>query len=466
MAVTKIWAVKDDFKRICDYAINPEKTEMSDDLWAVLHYSSNRKKTRYDETLAFVSGVHCSDKHPYEDMMAVKKHFRKMGGNLAYHAYQSFKPGEVTPQECHEIGVQLARQLWGKRFQVLVCTHMDKHHLHNHFVINSVSYVDGKKFDCSERTYFQMRQVSDELCRRHDLSVIKHTKGHTPRTIYFAENRGEPTRYNLMREAIDKAAAMSKTMEQFKVALLKLGYVYDDNPNHKYPTIRSVHSKKATRIFHLGVEYEPEKLRKRMSWNRSSVRSQWYDFMYPKAPRTKRKVYRFKGSWKSVKRAFSIHVLFYVFGCMLGVYPKNNPSRRRQPQSPELKQALRFLDRFTEQVRLIGKYDLKTEDDVAAFIVATERQIDELCRLRRSLYDQVSRAKTDEQKANLREQYTGLTEQITALRKDLRTTRRIVDDIPKIKDGIVAERELRSLQREIEQTQRNKSMRKERTYER
>lgn len=467
MAITKIWSIKDNFKRLCAYAFNPEKTEMSDDLWALLHYTANRKKTRYDEKLAFVSGVHCSDDHPYEDMMTVKNHFRKTGGNLAYHAYQSFKPGEVTPQECHEIGVQLARQLWGSRFQVLVCTHMDKHHLHNHFVINSVSYVDGKKFDCSERTYYQMRSISDDLCRRHDLSVIKNPKGHTPRTIYFAEKRGEPTRYNLMREAIDKAAAMSKTWKEFTAALLKMGYVLDDDPAHKYPTIRSVHSKKATRLWRLGDEYLPENIEKVMGLNSFMVRSEWQAYMYPKrnkyAPQAKRKVYRLKGIWQAVRRVSGVHALFYTFGCMLGVYPKGDTQQSRQPKSPEMKQALRFLDRFTEQVRLIGKHGLKTEDDIAAFIAAAEGQIDELCRLRRPLYDRVSRAETDAEKENIRAKYTGLTGQITALRKDLRTARRIVDDLPKMKEGIAAERDLRTLQREIENKNTNRNKNHERS---
>ena len=80
-------------------------------------------------------------------MTAVKERFGKAGGNQAYHAYQSFKPGEVTPEQCHEIGVNLAKTLWGDRFQIIVTTHLDKSHLHNHLVINSVSFKDGKKFN-------------------------------------------------------------------------------------------------------------------------------------------------------------------------------------------------------------------------------------------------------------------------------------------------------------------------------
>ena len=82
-----------------------------------------------------------------EDMRAVQERFGKTDGVVALHAYQSFREGEVTPEQCHEIGVALARKVWGKRFQVLVATHMNTDNLHNHFVINSVPYVDGKKYE-------------------------------------------------------------------------------------------------------------------------------------------------------------------------------------------------------------------------------------------------------------------------------------------------------------------------------
>ncbi|MDY4810371.1 MAG: relaxase/mobilization nuclease domain-containing protein, partial [Bulleidia sp.] len=88
----------------------------------------------------------------------------KDDGVLAFHAVQSFKPDEITPDECHEIGVRLADQMWGDRFEVVVSTHLDRHHLHNHFVINSVSFMDGKKFDNNRKDYMQFRNLSDELC--------------------------------------------------------------------------------------------------------------------------------------------------------------------------------------------------------------------------------------------------------------------------------------------------------------
>ena len=138
MAVTKIWAIKDSLQRVLDYAANPDKTEY-DALAQTLHYAENDAKTKLNESAQLVTGIHCRADHAWEDMRAVQERFGKADGVVALHAYQSFREGEVTPEQCHEIGVALARKVWGKRFQVLVATHMNTYNLHNHFVINSVS---------------------------------------------------------------------------------------------------------------------------------------------------------------------------------------------------------------------------------------------------------------------------------------------------------------------------------------
>ncbi len=122
MAVTKIWAIKDSLSRVVDYAANPDKTIYSD-LLKVIHYS--------DDTA-------------FEEMYAVQERFNKVNGNVAYHAYQSFKTDEVTPEQCHRIGVQLAKDMWGTDYQVLVATHFNTGTYHNHFVINSVNMWTGE----------------------------------------------------------------------------------------------------------------------------------------------------------------------------------------------------------------------------------------------------------------------------------------------------------------------------------
>ena len=117
---------EEDLRRLMDYAENPDKTEQ-----------------RY-----LISGVNCLPELAYERMMETKRRYGKYSGIVAYHGYMSFKPGEVTPEQCHALGVELAKRLWGDKYEVLVASHRDHEHLHNHFILNSVSFKDGEKFHC------------------------------------------------------------------------------------------------------------------------------------------------------------------------------------------------------------------------------------------------------------------------------------------------------------------------------
>ena len=205
-----------------------------------------------EEQAMFVTGVNCNRDTAFQEMQAVKERFGKTGGNVAYHAYQSFKPGEVTPELCHRLGVELAKRMWGDEYQVLVATHFNTGTYHNHFVVNSVGLWDGKKFNCGKRAYYQFRQLSDDLCKEYQLSTIKNPKGKTPRSIYFAEKRGEPTKYNLMREALDAALKVSVDGNDLRKALREQGYELDTNPTHKYATLRRIGSKKGGAIVPAG----------------------------------------------------------------------------------------------------------------------------------------------------------------------------------------------------------------------
>ena len=147
MATTGFWPVRGSLKNVIDYAENPDKTTekayLDNDLYNALRYVENDDKT--DEKM-YVTGINCSKHLAYEQMMAVKQKYGDRGTVVAYHGYQSFMEGEVTPEEAHRIGVELARRMWGDRFQVVVTTHLNTNNLHNHFVVNSISFRDGGKY--------------------------------------------------------------------------------------------------------------------------------------------------------------------------------------------------------------------------------------------------------------------------------------------------------------------------------
>ena len=165
------------------------------------------------------------------------------GGRVCYHGYQSFKADEVTAETAHEIGVRLAEELWGGRFEVVVATHCNTGHYHNHFVINSVSWADGKKFYNSPADYARMREVSDRLCREYAISVIQDPGRQTKNYAEWqAERSGRPTHRGSIRADIDRAIRAATTEREFLRVMGEMGYQIKvhgrDGKPLKYPALK------------------------------------------------------------------------------------------------------------------------------------------------------------------------------------------------------------------------------------
>jgi len=352
-ATTKIWPVRDNLHRVLEYAENHLKTanpavykpQELDDLRAVLSYAADGKKT---EQAFFVSGVHCIPEIVFEQMTATKQQFGKLGGNLAYHAYQSFAPDEVTPEQCHAIGRELAKRVWGDRYEVLVTTHLNTHCVHNHLVINSVSYVDGKKLNNNYAMYFKnLRAESDRLCREHRLSVIdKPGRSSGSRYLQEAEKRGEPTIRNVIRSDVDTAIAMSMTDRQFYKQMRDWGYQLSFDSKRKYPTLRAPGMETVMRFNTLGEEYVPERITRRILDNRR--------YLVPpqKTQKPIVKYYRYHGSFHNARSTSGLYVMFMLFLLLLRRIRSLNradyhPQRLRY--TPELREAIRRIDRYSEQ---------------------------------------------------------------------------------------------------------------------
>ena len=180
MAVTRIWPIRGNINQVVSYAANKSKTDLSkySDLVSSLHYDADKDKTNLEsEQRLLVDGINCDPDIAAQQMIDTKEMYGKTGGIVAYHAYISFKPGEVTPEIAHEIGKRLAKEMWGDRFEVVIATHLNKEHLHNHFVINSVSFADGLKYYDNTANYNLIKKISDRLCEEYNLSVIRNPKG-------------------------------------------------------------------------------------------------------------------------------------------------------------------------------------------------------------------------------------------------------------------------------------------------
>ena len=457
MATTKIWPVHDSLKRLVGYASNPEKTEFSD-LRQALHYAADPEKVSGEERMFFVTGINCDAGRAYEQMTAVKKRFGKEDGNVAYHAYQSFKPGEVTPEQCHAIGLELARELWGSDYQVLVATHLDRNHLHNHFLLNSVSFRTGKKFNCKKSVYDQMRKTSDRLCQEHDLSVIKNPKGHTPRSLYFAEKNNEPTRYNLMREAIDFALESCIDYDQLKRALADQGYVLEANPKRKYATIRSIHGRKATRLYRLGEDYDIPAIVDRIENNRYRYAHdlRFRDYEPLQLDRRPRQRYYCIGNVKTAKKVGGLRGLYFHYCYRLGILPKG---RGQPPLSPEMREACRQLDSITKQAQLLVEQKFETTEDVERFISQTNDSMAALTDKRQKCYNRLRRCTDTDEINTIKEERDRLTKALALFRQDAKTAQGILDRTAKMKSDLAAEEHLR---RELTKPLR----RRERSYAR
>lgn len=441
MAVTKIWAIKDSLSRVVDYAANPNKTIFSD-LQKVIHYAENESKTADEnEKICYVTGVNCNAKTAFNEMISVQKRYNKCTGNVAYHAYQSFKTGEVTPEQCHRIGVELAKKMWGIDHQVLVATHFNTGTYHNHFVINSVNMWNGRKFDCNKKAYYKFRALSDELCEKEGLTVIKNPKGKTPRSMYFAEKNGEPTKYNLMRLAIDYAVSISYSPTEFVRVLKKQGYIVNLNPDLKYATIRSVNDKRNTRLYRLGKEYDREHIFRRMKendvWEVSANYNAFIKITKQKYIQPKR--YFFNGSFAKTKKVTGLKALYLYYCYRLGYLPKKKPHK---PLSPEMREAIRKLYRYAQQITLIYKEHLNTLDDVNAFISISTEQIKMLDNERKHIYNKLRRCTDEETKAELISKRNDYTAVIRRIRRDVKTAKSIIEDNPKIKQNIKAEQSI------------------------
>ncbi len=176
MATTSLWHIKGNLKDLISYVENPEKTVPNEDMqdfFDVFSYVKNLLKAKAGE---YVSAINCLKETALQRMILTKKQYQKTGGYIAWHGYQSFKPDEVTPKQRHEIGLKLAREMWGDKRQIIVATHLDKGYLYNHFCFNSVSYLDGNKYNYSKSERKRLREVADHLCLEYGLSVIDKPK--------------------------------------------------------------------------------------------------------------------------------------------------------------------------------------------------------------------------------------------------------------------------------------------------
>lgn len=434
MATTSIWRVKGWLGKVVIYAENPEKTanpkfyadrklteQDGQQLSDVIRYAVNSEKTQEtgsedDAPLhRFVSGINCSPATARDEMLAVKKRFGKENGTVAYHGYQSFAPGEATPELAHEIGVKLATRLWGDRYQVIVATHLDKeNHLHNHFVVNTVSFADGIKYHRTRKDYHEMQAVSDELCRKYGLSVIEHPQQGRGKQYgeWRAEQEQRPTWRGLIHTDIDEAIRQSMTERQFFDALRKKGYAVKVG---KDISVRPPGKERFVRLMrNFGEDYSLNSIRRRILSQSRPEREK---------PKQTPEILRVRliGSLKTARKLTGFRALYVHYCYLLGIFPKNCPQQSRKRLHFLLREDLLKLDAITAETRLIVGHRIDTAEQLFRYRDEVNGKIEVMTAGRKQLYklQRTAAVKSDlEKAAEVKAQIDALSKELAALRKE------------------------------------------------
>ena len=440
MAVTSLWRVKGYVGKVILYVMNERKTKEqkiietgNDDskeecaLADLISYATRNDATEKEK---YVTGINCSVETAREEMMKTKKAHHKEHGTVAYHGYQSFAEGEVTPDAAHEIGVRLAQELWGKKYEVIVATHLDKDsHIHNHFVINTVSFADGVKFHRTNKDYYQMREVSDRLCREYGLSVIEKPQEHGKHYAQWsAEKNGEVTKDTVIKNDIDECVEFSFTVKQFYTEMEKRGYRF--NFDRKYAVIFHPAYPKARRMKTLGDDYTPEAIARRISRNMRPRR-----LMIP--PQDDPEKLFFDGNINDPEIFSNYRSILVHFVCGFTVI------RQRPDENRELirtfSEELRIFNRRVEEQNLMLDHDLYTDDDIEKYkaeLQAELKEVEEARRVLRNSLKRAVRAENEDEQIELRSDISLLTKRMEKIRKETRICDRLLADKPVIENNM------------------------------
>ena len=252
MAVTKIKAIRGTLSKAIAYILNPEKT---------------------DEKL-LVSSYGCASETAAREFEWTRKIAEQKGMNpvriIARHVIQSFEIGEVTPELAHEIGKQFADEILGGKYEYVLTTHIDKDHVHNHLIFNAVDFVDYHAYKSYKRIYYDMREVSDRLCKENGLSVIPPSQNKGMDYKEYTEAKRGTSWKQKLKQTIDRFVITAKDYDDFLRLMQEAGY---EIKTGKYISFRAEGQERFTRSKTIGENYTEERIKERIA-GRTPRRSQ------------------------------------------------------------------------------------------------------------------------------------------------------------------------------------------------
>lgn len=371
MAYTKLLVRNSNLKSLIDYVTNEEKTVVQDGLQAGLDYAMDEEKTRRGE-IRYVSGINCFPETAAQEMMGTKRRWSKLDGRLAYHLIQSFAPGEnVTPELVHEIGRIYAEQLL-PGYEVVVSTHLDKGHIHNHICFNSVCRDTGEKFHLTKGEFYdKIYGISNNICREHGLPVIEFEYGEQLTYKEWLEKKSRGSTWKeIIRKDVDGVLGRAQSMGEFMTGMEDLGYEVDTSG--KYAKVRPFDKERWVRLKTIG--FSDDVIERAISLNRGQPEPRMY--------KRGRRYYKVGGRHYPKRRLTSFEAQYLRYMYMLGKI-KSYPKRTRIETSE-----YRQFNRYKAQLKYVAQNRISDGRDLRERRSVLQTELDWLEQERKQLRDE------------------------------------------------------------------------------
>ena len=409
-------------------------------LQAVINYGKNGDKT---DNGILVSSVNCSVDTAYEEMALTKKFFHKEDKTLGYHIIQSFKGNEVSPERANQIGKELAEELWGDKYQVVICTHINKENVHNHLILNSVSLIDGKKYHNGKEDIAFLKEASDNLCFKYGLSIVTTPRAEKEREFRQKNidnfNRRDEKIQKIIID-IDETIKSVKKYSDFKLVLTAKGYS-NIKDNGKYFSLKSPYYSRNVRIDRVfGERYSVQGIKERIYYNVkedipvANLNKKYYKKIY-----TGPRINRFLLQTSSFYRLY-VHYLY-----LFRILPAKNEYKELTPEYYKQKQKNNMI---FEEINFLGRNNFNSIKEIENYIDKLENQLPDLKGKRELLWKNFKSANVNDKKDILKE-INELTDIINTIQAQKKACNRIIARYEEIKEDYRKEIESKEKAQEL-----------------
>lgn len=400
MAITKYKVIKKNLEAVINYTMNGEKTENG----------------------ILVSAINCLPQTAYSQMMLTKKAFHKEDGRLGYHIIQSFNGNEISPDKCNKIGMELAEELWGDKYQVIVCTHTNKQNVHNHIVLNSVSFIDGTKYHNSNVEIALLRETNDDICRKYGLSIIKSTKViqvsdiAKSRIANYNRNSGK---MELIKTDIDEAIKEATKYQEFIDILAFKGY-YIKKSNNVISVSTPYYNRNIRLARAFGEDYTFDNIKTRI------YQPTLYD-RYLKRHNNE-KVYKVR-IYDGIKidqeklKTSSFYRLYVHYLYLLGKLP---PKIHYEERTKEYYQEIDKFNKLADEINLICTHNLNSKEDAQNLRMHYVEGVTHLKTEREKLRELYKKATNEADETIVQAKIDLITEDINKINSKIQTFKRII----------------------------------------